>query len=730
MNKCDFKLYLPRKYCILNFMKRFLICNLIVAIFALCGAGFLQASFLDSYVDAASSGQANFTNLIVFARFKDESEFINDSCGDISVKQLVDNSYSSTEHSVKDYYGRVSNGKVNMQNLYLFGQDGGSLELSNLRGYYYENKDGNDIGYTSSEYELRLNALKQDWADAILAAINGGCKISNLERTVNYSIDDLDKNGDGKIDSITLLFKYSNEFGGAWKGCLWNYQTYSNMVELSGSGGKVITSNAYVQISYDYTNYYTVGTSEVKIANLKTMIHEMGHIFGLKDLYNSSSDSPVWYMSAMAVAISHIPQYISAKEREALGWFEPSNVGSINSAGTYSINVTSSEAASGIVCYKCEVPSLDKILYLEYRKFDGTTNKYDSMNRQIYDKNGTLIKNISIKSGLVCFLVDSDTLFPNNMNCNQYTWNYKVLGGNYNTKTDAALTTGDSLAISSNLSIQVESVTDNQLSFKVVGTDIAGTHTHSLDKIEYKAPTCTSLGNIEYYKCSSCGKYFLENGTEISLASTVIDYKPHSLVLIPSTTSTCTKKGNIEYYKCSVCGKCFLGNGTEISFADTLLELASHSPETIAGKAPSCTETGLTDGSKCSTCGEILQAQTSIPKIAHTASDWIVDKQPTTTETGSKHKECTVCKQVLDTQSIPINEDETPTQPDNPDPPTQPDDPTTSPDNPSDTNGAASNSSSSSKASGAIGLACILLGITGVIAAPSLIIWVKRRRRW
>lgn len=36
----------------------------------------------------------------------------------------------------------------------------------------------------------------------------------------------------------------------------------------------------------------------------------------------------------------------------------------------------------------------------------------------------------------------------------------------------------------------------------------------------------------------------------------------------------------------------------------------------------------------------------------HTASDWIIDSNPTTTSTGSKHTECTVCHTVLSTQTI------------------------------------------------------------------------------
>lgn len=37
----------------------------------------------------------------------------------------------------------------------------------------------------------------------------------------------------------------------------------------------------------------------------------------------------------------------------------------------------------------------------------------------------------------------------------------------------------------------------------------------------------------------------------------------------------------------------------------------------------------------------------------HTPSDWIIDIEPTATQTGSRHKECTVCHTVLETEVIP-----------------------------------------------------------------------------
>ncbi len=74
--------------------------------------------------------------------------------------------------------------------------------------------------------------------------------------------------------------------------------------------------------------------------------------------------------------------------------------------------------------------------------------------------------------------------------------------------------------------------------------------------------------------------------------------------------------------------------------------------EEIETVAPTCTETGLTAGIKCAHCGEILLAQEIIPATGHTSSDWIVDKNATCTEDGSKHKECSVCHETLETEKI------------------------------------------------------------------------------
>lgn len=115
---------------------------------------------------------------------------------------------------------------------------------------------------------------------------------------------------------------------------------------------------------------------------------------------------------------------------------------------------------------------------------------------------------------------------------------------------------------------------------------------------------------------------------------------------------------------------------------------ANHTLVTDEAATPTCTDTGLTEGSHCSVCGTVLVEQETIAALGHdpddkwhadekehyhicqrnecgekidvadhTSGDWIVDKEATTAAEGSRHKECTVCGKVLETETIPKKED-------------------------------------------------------------------------
>ena len=135
---------------------------------------------------------------------------------------------------------------------------------------------------------------------------------------------------------------------------------------------------------------------------------------------------------------------------------------------------------------------------------------------------------------------------------------------------------------------------------------VAG-HTHSLTKVAAVAATCTKDGNIEYYTCT-CGKIFRDAAAaiEIALKDTVIP-AAHTLEKVAAVAATCTKDGNIEHWKCSVCGKLFSDKDGEHEItAASVVVPAAHTLVKVAAVAPTETTTGLKEHWKCSVCGDLF----------------------------------------------------------------------------------------------------------------------------
>lgn len=82
----------------------------------------------------------------------------------------------------------------------------------------------------------------------------------------------------------------------------------------------------------------------------------MGHIMGLKDLYNSKNASPVYFMSVMAKHISPVPQFMSLKEKEVLGWADENDIKTILSEGEYSLKALGTSGTDNITGYKMDIP--------------------------------------------------------------------------------------------------------------------------------------------------------------------------------------------------------------------------------------------------------------------------------------------------------------------------------------------------------------------------------------
>lgn len=74
-----------------------------------------------------------------------------------------------------------------------------------------------------------------------------------------------------------------------------------------------------------------------------------------------------------------------------------------------------------------------------------------------------------------------------------------------------------------------------------------------------KDATCTADGNEEYWTCETCGNHFsdAEGKTEVELSDTVISATGHNLIKTEANKATMDASGNIEYWYCSDCEKYF-----------------------------------------------------------------------------------------------------------------------------------------------------------------------------
>lgn len=233
--------------------------------------------------------------------------------------------------------------------------------------------------------------------------------------------------------------------------------------------------------------------------------------------------------------------------------------------------------------------------------------------------------------------------------------------------------------------------------------DIAPTG-HSLQKTDKVAATCTTAGKEAYYTCETCGKHFSDESGQDQITDLdqygVIDPTGHSWSEWTSNgsdthsrtcsvcqasetkncsggTATCVDKavceiceseygtvdadnhtnlvktdakqathlteGNIEYWYCDGCRKYFSDeDGTkEITLADTVLpKLTGHTPD---GTGWHYDETNH---------WQICECGAKLNEAAHDY-EWVVDKEATATQAGSKHEECTVCGYQKDAVEIP-----------------------------------------------------------------------------
>lgn len=221
------------------------------------------------------------------------------------------------------------------------------------------------------------------------------------------------------------------------------------------------------------------------------------------------------------------------------------------------------------------------------------------------------------------------------------------------------------------------------------GYDKTVPHTHNLTLVPAKAPTCTEKGNTAYYTCDGCDKWF-EDATG---ASEITD-KTSVILAATGHSASDWKSDNTDHWKeCTVVGCGVIIEGSK----------AAHTAGEWIIDTPATATTSGSKHKECTVCGYTMATET-IPATGggeHTHSygsewkydadnhwhecscgdkadkaahdfKWVVDKEATATQKGSKHEECKVCGYKKAAVEIPATG--TPTEPGKP---TGPDSPQT-----------------------------------------------------
>ena len=153
---------------------------------------------------------------------------------------------------------------------------------------------------------------------------------------------------------------------------------------------------------------------------------------------------------------------------------------------------------------------------------------------------------------------------------------------------------------------------------------------------ETKAPTCTEAGE-KTYTCTRCNATKTEAIEALGHA--------YSEEWTVDKEATCEEAGSKSHH----CTRPGCDSKSEVTEIAALGHEWSEGKET---KAPTCTEAG----EKTYTCTRCSATKTEeVAALGHDYSDeWTVDKEATTTETGSKSHHCKVCGDKTDVTIIPM----------------------------------------------------------------------------
>lgn len=174
-----------------------------------------------------------------------------------------------------------------------------------------------------------------------------------------------------------------------------------------------------------------------------------------------------------------------------------------------------------------------------------------------------------------------------------------------------------------NFTVNVKAVADG----KVVLTEEVEAVVHDVEKVEAKAPTCLEAGNIEYWYCEECDKYFKDEALtqEITKEETVIEATGHAWEdeYTVDEHATCTTEGSKSIH----CANCDVkkdvrvipakGHRNEDGWKDC--QDGAHHDYICANCGKTFVEGHNWEGNTCTYCGATRNAEQPVNPVVPTS---------------------------------------------------------------------------------------------------------------
>ncbi len=153
-----------------------------------------------------------------------------------------------------------------------------------------------------------------------------------------------------------------------------------------------------------------------------------------------------------------------------------------------------------------------------------------------------------------------------------------------------------------------------------------GGHKHTLNHVTRVEATCKTLGNVEYWQCTDCGKRFLDENARVYIpeSATVIQLKDHDFGEFITVEEASETKVGSKKKVCKVCGKEVYQDIEKLPHTHVYSDEWSKNGESHFHKATCCQDAPIKDeqkhlkgdDDKCTVCGYDM----SLPDVVNDSS--------------------------------------------------------------------------------------------------------------